>query len=172
MYGLTFPTWNMSSRDLAGQEKHPSSHSMTLHLIKLCVGIDTVEELESYRRQRSQEQLARGEALRSVHVTRMFPKQAEKLLDGGSLYWVIKRVIQCRQRILSLDEVTGEDGVRRCAIVMDPEIIRTAPAARRPFQGWRYLKAEEAPMDISDPSAGGENLPPDLRRKLIEIGAW
>ncbi len=172
MYALTFPMWNMSSRDLAGQEKRPSSHSMTLHLIKLCVGIDTVEELESYRRQRSQEQLARGEALRSVHVTRMFPKQAEKLLDGGSLYWVIKRVIQCRQRILSLDEVTGEDGVRRCAIVMDPEIIRTAPAARRPFQGWRYLKVEEAPMDISDPSAGGENLPPDLRRKLIEIGAW
>ena len=172
MYGLIFPMWNMSSRDLAVQEKRPSSHSMTLHLIKLCVGIDTVEELESYRRQRSQEQLARGEALRSVHVTRMFPKQAEKLLDGGSLYWVIKRVIQCRQRILSLDEVTGEDGVRRCAIVMDPEIIRTAPAARRPFQGWRYLKAEEAPMDISDPSAGGENLPPDLRRKLIEIGAW
>jgi hypothetical protein len=145
---------------------------MTLHLIKLCVGIDTVEELESYRRQRSQEQLARGEEVRSVHVTRMFPKQAEKLLDGGSLYWVIKRVIQCRQRILSLDEITGEDGIRRCAIVMDPEIIRTAPAARRPFQGWRYLKAEEAPMDISDPAAGGENLPPDLRRKLIEIGAW
>lgn len=172
MYGLIFPMWNMSSRDLAVQEKRPSSHGMTLHLIKLCVGIDTVEELESYRRQRSQEQLARGEALRSVHVTRMFPKQAERLLDGGSLYWVIKRVIQCRQRILSLDEVTGEDGVRRCAIVMDPEIIRTAPAARRPFQGWRYLKAEEAPMDISDPSAGGENLPPDLRRKLIEIGAW
>jgi hypothetical protein len=145
---------------------------MTLHLIKLCVGIDTVEELESYRRQRSQEQLARGEPVRSVHVTRMFPKQAERLLDGGSLYWVIKRVIQCRQRILSLDEVTGEDGVRRCAIFMDPEIIRTAPAARRPFQGWRYLKDEEAPMDISDPAAGGENLPPDLRRKLIEIGAW
>lgn len=145
---------------------------MTLHLIKLCVGIDTVEELEAYRAQRSKEQGARGEPVRSVHVTRMFPKQAEKLLDGGSLYWVIKRVIQCRQRILSLDEIVGEDGIRRCAIVMDPEIIRTAPAARRPFQGWRYLKTDEAPMDISDPAAGGESLPPDLRRKLIEIGAW
>ncbi len=145
---------------------------MTLHLIKLCVGIDTVEELEVYRAKNSKEQAARGEAVRSVHVTRMFPKQAEKLLDGGSLYWVIKRVIRCRQRLLSLDEITGEDGIRRCAIVMDPEIIRTAPAVRRPFQGWRYLKADEAPMDISNSAAGGESLPPDLRRKLIEIGAW
>jgi len=145
---------------------------MTLHLIKLCVGIDTVEDLEAYRIQRSKEQSARGVPIQSVHVTRMFPKQAERLLDGGSLYWVIKRVVQCRQRILSLDEIVGEDGIRRCAIVMDPEIVRTSPATRRPFQGWRYLKAEEAPMDISDPAAGGENLPPDLRRKLIEIGAW
>jgi hypothetical protein len=145
---------------------------MTLHLLKLCVGIDSVEDLEAYRARRSKEQAARGEPLHSVHVTRMFPKQAGKLLDGGSLYWVIKRVIQCRQRIVSLDEVIGDDGIRRCAIVMDPEITRTAPAARRPFQGWRYLKAEEAPMDISDPAAGGESLPPDLRRKLIEIGAW
>lgn len=164
--------WNMPSRDLAGQEKRPSSRDMTLHLIKLCVGIDTVEDLEAYRTQRSKEQSARGVPVQSVHVTRMFPKQSEKLLDGGSLYWVIKRVVQCRQRIVSLDEIVGEDGIRRCAIVMDPEIIRTAPAARRPFQGWRYLKADEAPMDISDPAAGGENLPPDLRRKLIEIGAW
>lgn len=164
--------WNMPSRDLAGQEKRPSSRGMTLHLIKLCVGIDTVEDLEAYRTQRSKEQSARGVPVQSVHVTRMFPKQSEKLLDGGSLYWVIKRVVQCRQRIVSLDEIVGEDGIRRCAIVMDPEIIRTAPAARRPFQGWRYLKADEAPMDISDPAAGGENLPPDLRRKLIEIGAW
>ncbi|PIW27673.1 MAG: DUF1489 domain-containing protein [Rhodobacterales bacterium CG15_BIG_FIL_POST_REV_8_21_14_020_59_13] len=145
---------------------------MTLHLIKLCVGIDTVEDLEAYRIQRSKEQSARGVPIQSVHVTRMFPKQAERLLDGGSLYWVIKRVVQCRQRILSLDEIVGEDGIRRCAIVMDPEIVRTSPATRRPFQGWRYLKTEEAPMDISDPAAGGENLPPDLRRKLIEIGAW
>jgi len=164
--------WNMPSRDLAGQEKRPSSRGMTLHLIKLCVGIDTVEDLEAYRIQRSKEQSARGVPIQSVHVTRMFPKQAERLLDGGSLYWVIKRVVQCRQRILSLDEIVGEDGIRRCAIVMDPEIVRTSPATRRPFQGWRYLKAEEAPMDISDPAAGGENLPPDLRRKLIEIGAW
>jgi len=145
---------------------------MTLHLIKLCVGVDSVEDLEAYRRRRTQEQTAGGEPVRSVHVTRMFPKQAEKILDGGSLYWVIRRVIQARQRITGLEEVVGDDGIKRCAIIMDPEIIRTAPAARRPFQGWRYLKAEDAPMDLSDPAAGGADLPPELRRKLIEIGAW
>jgi len=145
---------------------------MTVHLIKLCVGIDTVEELEAHRVRRSAEQATRNEAVQSVHVTRMSPKRAAEILDGGSLYWVIKRVIRCRQRIISLDEVIGEDGIKRCAIVMDPELVRTAPAARRPFQGWRYLNTDDAPMDISAPSGGGENLPPELRSKLIEIGAW
>jgi len=145
---------------------------MALHLIKLCVGIDSVEHLAEHRAARSEEQKARGEAPHSVHVTRMFPKRAEELLDGGSLYWVIKRVVQCRQRILSLDEVIGDDGIRRCAIVMDPELVRTASVARRPFQGWRYLKADDAPMDAHDPAEGGESLPDNLRSKLIEIGAW
>jgi hypothetical protein len=116
---------------------------MPLHLVKLCVGADAIEDLERWR-----DTIAPNGQL-MPHTTRMTPKRAKALLDGGSLYWVIKRVIQCRQRIMSLDEVMGEDGIRRCAIVMDPEIIRTAPGARRPFQGWRYLKAEEAPMDLS-----------------------
>ena len=70
--------------------------------------------------------------------------QTGKQLDGGSIYWVIKRFIQCRQRILRLDEVIGGDGIRRCAIVLDPELILTTQVPRRPFQGWRYLKAEDA----------------------------
>ncbi|MEE2566846.1 DUF1489 family protein [Hyphobacterium marinum] len=144
---------------------------MTLHLIKLCVGVDSVEDLESYRAADLARAKAAGEAPVSRHVTRMTPKQAEDVLDGGSLYWVIKRVIQCRQRILSLDEVTGRDGIKRCAIVMDPEIVRTAPAPRRPFQGWRYLKPEDAPADLTE-ATGGLELPDELRRKLIEIGAW
>ncbi|MCW5723884.1 MAG: DUF1489 domain-containing protein [Maricaulaceae bacterium] len=145
---------------------------MALHLIKLCVGVDSIEELESWRDRRMAERRARGEPELSRHVTRMTPKRAAEVLDGGSLYWVIRRVIQCRQRIVALEDVTGEDGVMRCAIVMEPEIIRTAPAPRRPFQGWRYLRAEDAPPDLSDPRAGGAELPDDLRRRLIEIGAW
>lgn len=143
-----------------------------MHLVKLCVGVDTIEDLERYRAGAEAAASARGETWQSTHVTRMFPKQAEKILDGGSLYWVIRRVIQVRQRIIDLQEVVGDDGIKRCAIVMDNELIRTAPAARRPFQGWRYLKPDDAPMDLSDPSAGGADLPADLRRKLIEIGAW
>jgi hypothetical protein len=144
---------------------------MPLHLIKLCVGVDTVEELESYRDMRVAERMARGEPAVSRHVTRMSPKRAEEVLDGGSLYWVIKRVIQCRQRILSLDEVIDAEGTKRCAIVMDPEIIRTNPAPKRPFQGWRYLKDSDAPADLTA-ATGGADLPDELRRKLIEIGAW
>lgn len=144
---------------------------MPLHLIKLCVGVDTVEELEAFRDRRVAEREARGEPAVSRHVTRMTPKRAEEVLEGGSLYWVIKRVIQCRQRIIRLEEVTDSDGTKRCAIVMDPEIVRTNPAPKRPFQGWRYLKDSDAPADLTA-ATGGADLPDELRRKLIEIGAW
>jgi hypothetical protein len=145
---------------------------MTVHLVKLCVGADSIDDLERYRARVKAAADARGETWQSTHVTRMSPKRADEILDGGSLYWVIKRVIQVRQRIIGLEEVIGDDGIKRCAIVMDNELVRTAPAARRPFQGWRYLKAEDAPRDLSDPAAGGANLPDELRRKLLEIGAW
>lgn len=144
---------------------------MPLHLIKLCVGVESVEDLEASRDRRVAARAARGEPAVSRHVTRMTPKRQDEVLDGGSLYWVIKGAIQCRQRIVSLDEVFDADGTRRCAIVMDPEIVRTAPSPKRPFQGWRYLKASDAPMDLTV-ATGGMELPDDLRRKLIEIGAW
>jgi hypothetical protein len=138
---------------------------MVLNLIKLCVGADGIENLEAWR-----DQVAPGDRP-MPHTTRMTPKRAKELLDGGSLYWVIKRVIQARQTILELEEFTDEAGIKRCTIWLDREIIPTAPSPRRPFQGWRYLKAEDAPADLSV-QTGGEDLPDDLRRKLIEIGAW
>ena len=138
---------------------------MALNLIKLCVGADGIENLEAWR-----DQVAPGDRP-MPHTTRMTPKRARELLDGGSLYWVIKRVVQARQAILELEEFTDEAGIKRCTISLDREIIPTAPTPRRPFQGWRYLKAEDAPADLSV-QTGGEDLPADLRRKLIEIGAW
>jgi hypothetical protein len=138
---------------------------MALNLIKLCVGADGIENLEAWR-----DQVAPGDRP-MPHTTRMTPKRARELLDGGSLYWVIKRVVQARQAILELEEFTDEAGIKRCTIWLDREIIPTAPTPRRPFQGWRYLKAEDAPADLSV-QTGGEDLPADLRRKLIEIGAW
>ncbi|MFY0635977.1 MAG: DUF1489 domain-containing protein [Vannielia sp.] len=138
----------------------------TIHLVKLCVGVDSLEQLEAWRAQRRRES---GEAT-SRHVTRMWPKQEEALLNGGSLYWVIKGVIQARQRVVRLDEVIGGDGIRRCGIVLAPELIRVAPAVRRPFQGWRYLKPEDAPPDLAERREGDTDLPPELRAKLADIG--
>ncbi|MEM9438032.1 MAG: DUF1489 domain-containing protein [Pseudomonadota bacterium] len=135
-----------------------------INLVKLCVGAESIADLEAWQAQR----LARGEEHR--HVTRMWPKRSDEILAGGSLYWVIKGVILCRQTITRLDEVTGHDGIRRCAIVLDPEITRTAPAPRRPFQGWRYLKPEDAPPDLSKPAQRQEALPPELERALSDIG--
>ena len=133
-----------------------------LHLIKLCVGIDSVDHLLDWR--------ARNPGRGSRHVTRMWPRRAEELLDGGSLFWVIKGVIQARQRIEALDEVIGQDGMRRCAIVMNPKVIRTSPALRRPFQGWRYLKVEDAPPDLPENRVGESSLPAELNAALAEIG--
>ncbi|MCC5996205.1 MAG: DUF1489 domain-containing protein [Oceanicaulis sp.] len=138
---------------------------MPLHLVKLCVGADSIEDLEAWR----DSSAPGGEPM--THVTRMTPRRSADVLDGGSLYWVIRRVIQVRQRILDLEEFTDEEGVRRCAIRLDRELVRTSPSPRRPFQGWRYLRAEDAPADLSVQS-GGEELPDTLRTRLIEIGAW
>jgi hypothetical protein len=100
----------------------------------------------------------------------MWPKQADALLNGGALYWVFKGLILCRQRILRLDEVTGGDGILRCGIVLDPEVIRTAATPKRPFQGWRYLRPGDAPPDLPKGRESEEPLPPELNRALAEIG--
>jgi hypothetical protein len=139
---------------------------MALHLIKLCVGVDSVEDLQGWRDR------AYGRNRPSVHTTRMTPKRRDEVLDGGSLYWVIKRVVQVRQTILDLEEFTDSGGIKRCRIHLDGELVRTAPSPRRAFQGWRYLKAEDAPADLGEGATGGEDLPDDLRLKLIEMGAW
>jgi len=137
-----------------------------LHLIKLCVGVDSIEDLIAWRAQNN----PNGLESRSQHVTRMWPKRASELLDGGSLYWVIRGSIQARQRITALNEAIGQDGIRRCAIVMDPKIIRTANARRRPFQGWRYLSVADAPADLKASGKGEDALPHELSLALAEIG--
>lgn len=115
--------------------------------------------------------IAQGQSPYHEHVTRMFPKQKEALLNGGSIYWVIKGQMMCRNRIVGLEEVRREDGARACSILMEPKLIAVRPVPRRAFQGWRYLKAEDAPDDLTETS-GGVELPPELRNKLSELGAW
>lgn len=137
-----------------------------LHLVKLCVGADRVEDLVDWQ---SSPQ-AKGSDGLPCHVTRMWPKRAEEVLAGGSLYWVFKGAILARQHILRLDDVTGRDGIARCAIVLDPEIVRTMAVPKRPFQGWRYLQAVDAPPDLPKARKGDDRLPPTLEAALAELG--
>ncbi|MEO0359165.1 MAG: DUF1489 domain-containing protein [Pseudomonadota bacterium] len=138
----------------------------TVNLVKLSVGSETLDNLAAWQASHPA-QTADG---LPRHVTRMWPKQEDAILNGGSIYWVIKGVILCRQRVLRLDEVIGHDGIRRCAIVSDPELIRVAPTPKRPFQGWRYLQPGDAPIDLPDHRQHEEALPPTLQSALADIG--
>ncbi len=142
----------------------------TLHLIKLCVGVDTVAELDLWRTERRMEAAVKGQSWRSIHVTHWGPKRAQEILAGGSLYWVIKGLVQVRQRVIGFEPVSIGDGITRCAIVMDPELILTRNQPRRAFQGWRYLNAADAPADIGRYVAGQSDLPPGLRAGLSLMG--
>ncbi|MCP9482773.1 DUF1489 domain-containing protein [Shimia sp. CNT1-13L.2] len=137
-----------------------------VNLIKLSVGSESVDTLAEWQASR----VAQSEDGLPRHVTRMWPKRESEILQGGSIYWVIKGVIQCRQKILRLDEVIGADGIRRCAIVLDPQLVRTETALRRPFQGWRYLKPEDSPADLSDARKQDDDIPVELAAALAEIG--
>lgn len=142
----------------------------TLHLLKLCVGTDSIAELAAWHSRRGAENRALGRDPRPVHVTRMWPKRAEELVEGGgSLYWVFKGMVLGRQRIVALEPREGADGIRRCGIVLDPEIVRTVAQPRRPFQGWRYLRPEDAPRDL-DASAEAADLPPEMMSELAALG--
>ena len=137
-----------------------------INILKLCVGAESVEDLLDWQRS----QRPHWPEGRAIHVTRMWPKREAEVTGGGSLYWVIKGVVLARQRILRLDEVIGADGIRRCGLVMDAEVIRTEPAPRRPFQGWRYLEPAESPRDLAKGRAKEDSLPPELARALADIG--
>lgn len=137
-----------------------------INLIKLSVGTETIDDLTTWqatKRAQTPDGLPR-------HVTRMWPKRGEEILAGGSIFWVIKGVLTCRQRILRLDEYIGQDGIRRCSIVSDPELVRVQSALKRPFQGWRYLKPEDTPPDLPKGRADEDPIPVELNRALAEIG--
>lgn len=143
---------------------------MALNLVKLSVGTDSIEDLESWIAHRLEQRRRAGEPVEYFHTTRMIPRRREGLLDGGSIYWVIKGIIQCRQRFVDIRTVTGEDGIERCQLVLSPELVRTHWVPRRPFQGWRYLNGADAPGDVSDGGHGTAELPPELRHDLAELG--
>jgi len=137
-----------------------------IHLVKLCVGADGVEDLIAWQAHGAE----RAPCGRPMHVTRMWPRREAELLDGGSLYWVFRGVILARQRVVGLERRVAGDGTSRCGLVLDPQVVRTEAAPRRPFQGWRYLEPAEAPRDLTAAAAGEAPLPPAMQAALAELG--
>ncbi len=143
---------------------------MPLHLIKLCVGCDSVRDLEGWIKQKLKAKRKNGEKPERIHVTRMVPKRADELVDGGSLFWIIRGEIACRERIREVRPFVDKDGIGRCALVLDPKLVLVEPRPYRAFQGWRYLAAKDAPRDLDKVVKGAAAMPETLRRELRELG--
>ena len=143
---------------------------MALNLLKLCVGVPAVEELQAWIDHCQDEKRCKGKEQVQVHTTRMVPKRMDELLDGGSLYWVIKGNVQVRQHLVDIRPFNDPQGIRRCDLVLEPRLILTEWQPRRAFQGWRYLKANDAPSDMGKGNSGISSLPPGLRVELANLG--
>ncbi len=137
---------------------------MSLHLINLSVGSEAVESLGRWQARRL------AQLGRLFHRTRMMPRRRAELLEGGSIFWVIKGVVRARQRLIGIERALG-DGGRSCALLLlDPDLVRILPRPHRPFQGWRYLTPEAAPPDLAALPAGIRLMPPELLRDLEALG--
>jgi hypothetical protein len=144
---------------------------MTLHLVKLCVGCDSIEDLTAWQRQRLKDMKKNGGKPRLFHRTFQTPKRTAELMAGGSLYWVIKGFIQVRQPITGFDEGTKDDGRPCCLILLSAKLVAVRPAPRRAFQGWRYLDPADAPADLTGRAAARlADLSPKMRKELAELG--
>jgi len=144
---------------------------MPLHLIKLSVGTDSIADLQGWIDDKIKAQKKRGvKKPERIHTTRMVPKRADELKDGGSIYWVIKGQIMCRETILDVRPFTDKDGIHRCKLVLDPKCIPVEPRPRAAFQGWRYLEDKESPRDLGKISKGALSMPEEMRRELMQLG--
>ncbi|HEX7776922.1 MAG TPA: DUF1489 domain-containing protein [Parvibaculum sp.] len=142
---------------------------MTLHIIKLCVGADDVDDLRTWQAARLAEKRKLKQPPVLAHVTRMTPTRAAEILDGGSLYWVMKGFIRCRQRLVDIDPFVDAEGVKRCRLVLDPEIVLVRRRERRAFQGWRYFDAKDAPADVKGID-DVDDMPEAMRAELEALG--
>jgi hypothetical protein len=143
---------------------------MALHLIKLCVGANSVRDLEDWIKEKLKQKRKNREKPEHIHRTRMVPKRADELADGGSLFWVIRGAVMCRQRIRDIRPFVDKDGIGRCGVVLDPKVVLVEPRPYRAFQGWRYLAVNDAPRDLDKVVKGAAAMPETLRRELRELG--
>lgn len=142
---------------------------MTLNILKLCVGCESIQDLESWIEETRLLHKRLGRPYRQTHTTRMVPKRIDEIVGEGSLYWVIKGRIAARQRIEAIEPFTGEDGVSRCHLVLEPVVVPVQLRPCRPFQGWRYLPAKDAPRDIAA-GDGPADMPEAMREDLRALG--
>ena len=143
---------------------------MHFNLVKLAVGCDSAKELKSWIAERMKHAKRNGLPRHHIHITRMTPKRDEELLAGGSLYWVIRGEIAAREKLIGIEPFRDRDGIGRCRIVMQPKVIAVRPRQMRPFQGWRYLSAADAPPDLGSNAASVAAMPEPLRRELRDLG--
>jgi len=144
---------------------------MPLHLVKLCVGCDSVKELKAWVAERMSAARKKGLPLHHIHVTRMTPKRTEELLAGGSLYWVIRGEIAAREKLVAIEPFRDRDGIGRCRLVMQPRVIAVSPRPMRAFQGWRYFDGDAAPPDLDKKAAASvAAMPEPMRRELRDLG--
>src|SRR6516162_1662737 len=144
---------------------------MSLHLIKLAVGCDSVKELKERVAERMRTAKKKGLPQHHTHITRMTPKRVDEILAGGSLYWVIRGEVAAREKIIGIEPFRDKDGIGRCRLIMQPKVIAVSPRPMRPFQGWRYLTEDAVPPDLTKTSASGlAAMPEPMRRELRELG--
>jgi hypothetical protein len=143
---------------------------MALHLMKLAVGVESVDQMATWQRRRLVEMRTTQKDANLFHVTRNRPKRAEELAAGGSIYWVIKRRILVRQRLLDFEATVNREGRKACRMMLDPKLERTVPRRQRPFQGWRYLAGTDAPPDLTVTGGLYEDLPVELAEELRDLG--
>ena len=142
---------------------------MTLHLVKLCVGASTIEDLAAWQTEHRPYKTHDGKRC-VYHRTFQSPKRTTELLDGGSIYWVMKGVILVRQKLVGFEDGAKDDGTPCCLLLFAPPLIPVRPSPRRAFQGWRYLSADDAPPDLA-PGKSDQiaSMPADMRKKLADL---
>jgi hypothetical protein len=141
---------------------------MTVHLLRMAVRIESISQLKEIQAERRAS--TKGKRLHTF--TRNVPKRIDELTDGGSIYWVVKRLIRVRQEILGISQEVNDEGRKYCAIELSPAHVLLEPRQQKAFQGWRYLKPEEAPLDLPEGATleTDSDMPPEMMAELKELG--
>ncbi len=142
---------------------------MTIHLVKIAVGIKSIDDLKEVQVERIRRAKELGDATKLRHLTRNTPRRRNDVLENGSIYWIIKGYIRARQRIIGLDQVVGKNGKSRCALVLDPLLIKTVLMPHKPIQGWRYMDAQAVPNDLIEGEIES-SLPLSMAEELRSLG--